>query len=394
MPFLYLQLKLIKSNSDLITKSKTNMSSKSDASSKILGFKYQEMVALKECFEAKDGIKIYLECLGDVSDGKTSTEVKHSIKDDKKLIDTHIDFWKTVSNILTEYDTFRFYDKFILHTTAEVKKDSIFEKWNDLNKSEKLKKIIAIKSNDTIKSYYDNVNAFDKKKLEKILEKFEIKDNQKSAKIYYKDILLNHSAIKNIIKETNREQFVCSLLGYISKELIHSETYIWEIDIDTFRENFQSYANQYQIEDLNFPISKATADISTKDNFHFVKILENIQYERKIGNSMNNYLKASESQIKMIEARTSLSENLDNYDDDIKDIILELKDSHVDQLTDKCDTNEKSRRFFDDSISEISSKTTIEGIRNIRPYYPKGRLLHNVEIKTININLESEDESK
>lgn len=33
------------------------MSSKSDASTKIVGFKYQEMVALKECFEAKDGTK-------------------------------------------------------------------------------------------------------------------------------------------------------------------------------------------------------------------------------------------------------------------------------------------------------------------------------------------------
>ena len=370
------------------------MSSKSDAATKILGFKYQEMVALKECFEAKDGTKIYLECLGDVSDGKTSTEVKHSIKDDKKLIDTHIDFWKTLSNILTEYDTFRFYDKFILHTTAEVKKDSIFEKWNDLNKSEKHKKIIAIKSNDTIKAYCDNVKEFDNNKLENILGKFEIKDNQKSAKEYYKDTLLNHSAIKNIIKEPNREQFLCSLLGYISKELIDSETYIWEIDIDTFRENFQSYANQYQIEDLNFPISNATADISTKDNFHFVKILENIQYERKIGNSMNNYLKASESQIKMIEARTSLCENLDSYDDDIKDVVLELKDSHLDQLTENCDYNEKSRRFFDDSIIQTSSRTKIEGIINIRPYYPKGRLLHNVEIKTIDINLKSEDESK
>ena len=370
------------------------MSSKSDASTKILGFKYQEMVALKECFEAKDGTKIYLECLGDVSDGKTSTEVKHSIKDDKKLINTHIDFWKTLSNILTEYDTFRFYDKFFLHTTAEVKKDSIFKKWNDLNKSEKLKKIIAIQSNDTIKSFYDNVIAFDKKKLENILEKFEIKDNQKSAKEYYKDTLLNHSAIKNIIKEHSREQFLCSLLGYISKELIHSETYIWEIDIDTFRENFQSYANQYQIDDLNFPISTATAVDSTKFNFHFVNELNNIQYQKKIGKAMDNYLKASESQRKILESRYSLSENLDNYDNDIKDVVLELKDSHLDQLTDKCDTKEKTRRFFDDSISQISSRTAIEGIRNIRPYYPKGRLLHNVEIKTIDINLKLEDESK
>ena len=370
------------------------MSSKSDASTKILGFKYQEMVALKECFEAKDGTKKYLECLGDVSDGKTSTEVKHSVNDDKKLIDTHIDFWKTLSNIITEYDTFRFYDKFILHTTAEIKKDSIFEKWNDLKKSEKLKKIIAVKSNDTIDEYYKNVKAFDKNKLENILDKFEIKYNQKSAKEYYQDLLIGHPVVINNIDSKNREEFICSMFGYVALQLVNAIDYIWEIDIDSFRENFRSYSKKYQIEDLNFPISNAIADITTKDNFHFVKKLENIQYERKIGISMNNYLKASESQIKMIEARTSLSENLDNYDDEIKDIILELKDSHLDQLTKNCDTKEKSRRFFDDSINQISSKTRIEGIINISPYYPKGRLLHNVEIKSIDINLKSEDESK
>lgn len=370
------------------------MSSKSDASTKILGFKYQEMVALKECFEAKDGTKIYLECLGDVSDGKISTEVKHSVNEDKKLIDTHIDFWKTLSNIITEYDTFRFYDKFILHTTAEVKKDSVFEKWNDLKKADKQKKIESVKSTETIKAYYDNVKAFDKKKLENLLGKFEINDNQKSAKEYYKEILLNHSAIINIIKEPNREHFLCSLLGYISKELIVSETFVWAIDINSFRENFQSYANHYQIEDLDFPISNVTTDISSKDNFYFVKALENINYQLKIGKSMDNYLKASDSQFKMIQARTSLSENLDNYDEDIKDVILELKDGHLDQLTEKCNTKEKSKRFFDDSINQVSSRTKIEGVINVRPYYPKGRLLHNIEIKTIDINLKSEDESK
>jgi hypothetical protein len=369
------------------------MISKSDASTKILGFKYQEMVALKECFEAKDGTKIYIECLGDVSDGQTSTEVKHSVNDKKKLIDTHIDFWKTLSNIITEYDTFRFYDKFILHTTAEIKVGSIFKKWEDLNKSDKKKKIIAVKPNDTIKAYYNNVAGFDRKELENLLEKFEIKGNQKSAKEYYQDKLLGDPAVINNIALKDRASFISSLFGYVSFQLVNAIDYTWVIDIESFRENFRTYANQYKIDDLNFPVSSATADISIKDNFHFVKELEKIQYERKIGNSMDNYLKASQSQIKMTEARTSLCENLDNYDDDIKDVILELKDSHLDQLTEKCDSKEKSRRFFDDSINQISSRTKIEGVINVRPYYPKGRLLHNVEIKTIHINLNSKDES-
>jgi len=369
------------------------MSSKSDASTKILGFKYQEMVALKECFEAKDGTKIYLECLGDVSDEKTSTEVKHSTDDTKKLIDTHIDFWKTLSNIITEYDTFRFYDKFILHTTAKIKVGSIFEKWTTLNKSAKKTKVISVTSNETIKAYHDNVKAFDNKELENLLDKFEIKDSQELAKEYYKNILLEHPAVTNIIAPKDREEFICPIFGYFSFQLVTGTDYTWTIDIDSFKENFRSYAKKYQIEDLSFPISNATADITTKDNFHFVKELERIEYERKIGKSMDNYLKASESQIKIVEARTSLSENLDIYDEDIKEVILELKDSHLDQLTEDCDTNEKSRRFFDESINKISSKTKIEGITNARPYYPKGRLLHNLEIKTIDINLNSKNES-
>lgn len=364
------------------------MSSKSDASKNILGFKYQEMVALKECIEAQDGTKIYLECFGDVSDGKVSTEVKHSINDDKKLYDTHPDFWNTLSNIVSEYDTFRFYDKFILHTTAEIKKDSIFEKWSNLSTSEKKTKILAVKSNDTIEKHYEKIKAFDSTKLREVLNKFEINDKQKSAKVYYKEVLIKHPVIINTIEEKDREQFLCSLLGYISNELINSTEYIWEIDINSFRENFRSYAIPYQIEDLKFPISKITPDISSKDNFQFVQALEAIEYEIKIGKSMTNYLKASDSQLRMIQARTSLSENLENYDEDIKDIVLELKDSHIDKFIEGSDPKENSRRFFDDSIEKITSKTKIEGVTETRPYYPKGRLLHNFETRDINLNLE------
>ncbi|WP_158963709.1 hypothetical protein [Myroides fluvii] len=369
------------------------MTSKSDASTNILGFKYQEMVALKESLDAKDGSKIYLECFGDISDGITSTEIKHSINEDKKLIDTHIDFWKTLSNIITEYDTFRFYDKFILHTTAEVKIGSIFEKWNELKKNEKCAKILAVKSNKTISQYYSNVVKFDKSNLESILEKFVIKSNQQSAKEYYQEILINHSAIKNLIKRNERESFLNYLLGYISSELINSDSYLWEIDIDSFRANFQSYANRYQIDDLSFPVSNASANSNTTNNFYFVKELQNIEYVNKIGSSMSNYLKASESQIKMIQERLSLYETLDNYDEDIRDLVIELKESHLDQLTKNCDIKEKSRRFFDESINQISSKTTIDGVAGVRPYYPKGRLLHNIEEKYIVLNLNSEDES-
>jgi len=370
------------------------MTSKTDASTKILGFKYQEMVALKTCLESKDGIKIYLECLGDVSDGDTSTEVKHSINEGKNLIDTHIDFWKTISNIITEYDKFRFYNKFILHTTATIKKGSIFENWNTLSKTDKAIKITSVTSNETIKTYYNNVKSFDLTKLKNILSKLEIHENQNSAKAYFEESLMSHSAIINIIKEQNREEFICQLLGYISKELITSPNYIWEVDIDLFRSNFQAYSNRYQIDDLEFPVSNVTADLSSKDSYRFVKTLEKIDYPTKIGSSMNNYLRASDSQLKMIKSRTILSVSLENYDSDIQEIVEDLKESHVDQIIPGNDLNEKSRRLLDYSLDKLTSKTKIEGVTSTRTYYPKGRLMHNLEIESIDINLNSSDESE
>lgn len=125
----------------------------------------------------------------------------------------------------------------------------------------------------------------------------------------------------------------------------------------------QFYAKQFLIDDLKFPISNVTADISSKDNFRFVKALENIGYQIKIGKSMENYLKASDSQFKMIQTRASISENLENYDEDIKEIVLELKDSHIDQLTDSCDEKEKSRRFFDDSIEKLHQRQKLKGLQ-------------------------------
>lgn len=66
--------------------------SNKDASTKILGFKYQETVALIKCLEAKNNTTIYLECFGDISDGETATELKHSIDGKKELYNTHLDF--------------------------------------------------------------------------------------------------------------------------------------------------------------------------------------------------------------------------------------------------------------------------------------------------------------
>lgn len=352
-----------------------------DASKKILGFKYQEMVALVKCLDANDDTSIFLECYGDISDNKISVEVKHSINPNKKLINTHIDFWKTIYNCLENYETYKFYSKFILHTTANIKEDSIFDGWNEKDSKTKLAAVLSIEATDTISKYVTYINAFNKKDLEKVLDKFLIKANEKSAKDYYIDILCNHPSIIKPLKEADRKPFINALLGYISSMLIEANDFKWEINISNFNENFRSYLKRYQIEDLIFPNSNKEVNDTEQHKFKFIQELKDIEYDGKIGRAFKNYIKASDSQLMMITKRKNLSEALDNFDEDIKELIEENASIHIDKLKSEqnYDLNEKSRRFIDCTEGKVSTKKEILGVQAIRDYYPKGRLYHCIE---------------
>jgi hypothetical protein len=352
-----------------------------DASKKILGFKYQEMVALVKCLEAKDDTSIFLECYGDISDNKISVEVKHSIDPNKKLINTHIDFWKTIYNCVENYETYKFYSKFILHTTADIKEDSIFDGWNEKESKTKLTNVLSIEATDTISKYVTCINKFDKKDLEKILDKFVINSSEKNAKDYYIDILCNHPSVIKTLKEDDRKPFINSLLGYISSMLIEADNFKWKINISDFDENFRTYLKSYQIEDLIFPnYNKEVNDIN-QHKFKFIQELKDIEYDTKIGRAFKNYIKASNSQLMMITKRKSLSEALDNFDEDIKELIEENANIHTDELKSEqnYDLNAKSRRFIDCTEGKVSTKKEILGVQAVRDYYPKGRLYHSIE---------------
>ncbi len=371
--------------------------STADASKKILGFKYQEMVALLACLNAKDTSKIYLESFGDISNDTTSIEVKHSIDSSKKLINTHIDFWKTIHNILNDYDEFRFYSKFILHTTAKIKDDSVFENWDKQTIQERKDNVLSITPNDTIKPYFETVKNCKAAILKDILGKFEIHSDQPSAKEFYREQLLKHSAITNPVEAKDAEAFVVSLFGFISFGLIRDESYKWEIDIEAFKENYRSYLKAYQLENLVFPISKvSTGDLKNK-SFRFVEELKEINYYVKIGPAVKDYLRASESQYLMVKKRRSLAEELDNFDEELIEEFEDKKLTHL-NILESDDTSEQitqSRKFYDNCMDEIKRKQTIFGVEGVKSYYPKGRLHnqieHNSELKW---KLDKDDESK
>lgn len=356
-----------------------------DATTKIIGFQYQKLVALLKSFEAKDHTNIYIECYGDVSDHSTSTEVKHSINPNKVLINTHIDFWKTLANIVDDIKSFSAYSQLILHTTAKVKDDSIFFNWDTLSSKEKSDKILSITPTATIKKYFDKVKKCKVKDLRKILDKFIIEHSKLDIKPFYEKQILNHHSIINVVAEANREPLIERLMGYIDSMLISSvdNDYTWKINVDDFRSVFQSEIKKYVIDDYIFPIVKKQ-DVIVEDvnDFNFIKKLKNIGYNDMISYAASDYLRAQKSRIKMIKARWSLSDELDYYDEEIADEINLTRTQHNSKIGDSdnsADIIKKSKSFYDDCINKSQLRVSIEGVKGVRDYYPKGRIHFNVE---------------
>src|SRR5690606_29649444 len=109
---------------------------KNDSTKKQLGFEYQKMIALEYCLNAKKGEYVYIECFGDVQYGTESVEVKHH-EGNSNLTSNSVDVWKTLKNLVIEYDLIKSNNKFLLHTTETIKTDSIFYDWNGLSKNVK-----------------------------------------------------------------------------------------------------------------------------------------------------------------------------------------------------------------------------------------------------------------
>lgn len=369
--------------------------SNKDASTKILGFKYQEMVALVKCLEAKNNTTIYLECFGDISDGETSTEMKHSIDDKKELYDTHIDFWKTLGNLVELKDDFENYNYFVLHTTAKIKIGSIFEEWANISEEEKETKVLSITPNATINPHFEKVRQCNSKDLRNILNRFTIEAEQKNANEYYKDILVEHHVITTSIPKENIEAFVCLLLGYISSQLINSDDYQWKIDKNKFSIDFQFFSKNFKIDDLIFPNIKIDESKIIDNGYKFTNELKNIYYESKIGSALNDYFRAQINRIEILNSRKSLATNLDDYDDEILEEFYDLKNSFEDRLKTNLfnDHITESRRFYDEFLMNISNKKDLLGIKSetIKNYYPKGRTHHNIEENTdVTLKLDKE----
>lgn len=300
-----------------------------DATLNKAGDIYQYLIALKDCFELNDGDTLQIETNGDVSiindvGGRFQREVKHHFGN-KSISDRDIDFWKTLANWYIDYERVKSFSNYILSTTATIKSNSPFYGWNNLQKSEKLKRLKDIgttskRKEETFRSQYNRifVDSYDESRLLEILDKFTIEDAQTSIN----GISNEFSKYVGHIPAENRDGYIGALLGEILirvKEPPHK----WEVTKPVFDEILQAQSTAYGTKGT-VPLPKEYAKailpkdkITTFEQKKFVTSIREIKYDKMIPNAMSDYWKADLTVAKYFRDNLMYLESLESYVEDL-----------------------------------------------------------------------------
>jgi hypothetical protein len=278
----------------------TGNNPKNTASLSQLGNLYQYLIALKICIESADGAIVNIEKFGDLTTEDYNYEIKHHANPAYTLNETHIDFWKSLSNWVNNRDLLSSHSKFILLTSAIVNDDSSFKNWNQSEPEEKFTVISGIleainnskHEYKTIKPYLNRVFGFNdsytKKDLLVVLEKLIIKHSFENAEGLYSN-LLDHPAFL-FARDNKKPALIRSLIGFIVEKGVYSPSE-WDIEVNEFREFLREQARKsVNNEVLDFPDIKIDTEIDTETyEKDFIKKIADIPYPEKVSEAAENY---------------------------------------------------------------------------------------------------------
>ncbi|QHI77383.1 hypothetical protein [Serratia sp. NGAS9] len=352
-----------------------------NATKKLLGFDYQKLLALESCLNAKENETIWIECYGDIANSDKSTEVKHHLSRGI-LNDAHIDFWKTLYNLLNEYKILYNFNRFELLTTSEINSSSIFLNWNDISKEDKLNKIASVSPNKTISKYYDFVFKHNREELLSVLEKLTIIGSQPTIDEKYEE-LKSHSSFLTI-PDQHVDNFMHKMLGYISMKAINDMDR-WHIERNEFKREMEGFAKAFIDKDYPFPlVAKREVDKSNLSNFNFIDELRKIDLDEiTINNAVVDFLRAERSSLQILKLHTSMADNLEDFDDTLSNnlSLVKLKHSAIisREKQRKLETISTSKKMYSECL--LLNDKKILGIQEIAGYYQKGRIHSIVDRK-------------
>lgn len=341
---------------------------KNTASLSQLGNLYQYLIALKICIESADGAIVNIEQYGDLTTEDYNYEIKHHADPTYTLNDTHIDFWKSLANWVSNRDLLSSHSKFILLTSAIVNNNSSFNAWNQSKPEEKFTVISSIleainnskHEYKTIRPYLNRVfefdNSYTKEDLLAVLEKLVIKHSFENAESLYSS-LLDHPAFI-FAKDNKKPALIRSLIGFIVEKGVYSPTE-WDIEVNEFREFLREQARKsVNNEVLDFPDIKIDTEIDT-DTYDkdFIKKIVDIPYPEKVSEAAENYTYTQNVLLVMAERNPHVLEEFSKQVNEagiqlsnIKEIIcLEIEDIDAKKLI------KKSKLLYNKASLEVKT---------------------------------------
>jgi hypothetical protein len=357
---------------------------RSDATPAVLGFEYQKLIALEYCLNAQPGDIIYIECFGDVSTTDTVVETKNHLTP-CVMTDQSPDFWKTLRNFVQECDKISQYSKLLLHTTAAVKRDSIFADWNDASCHEKLKRIERFKkgANKSIQEYVDRIFSFTESYRESdlldILSKLEIRCSQPNVFEKYEQ-LKQHKAL-SLVEEKYVGDLLCQLHGYIAKKAIDNHDQ-WKIIYADFLNDFRFFVKRFTSDKIPFPEISPDIVVTGDEKFRFIAELEKIALKHKVEEAVIDFLKTAKCKEKLIGWGGSITvAAINNYEEELFQRMVNKREMCCLSLPDfHCSEHEavkKSQQLFF-KCRDIE-KLGIRGVQDIEIYYQYGSMHKIVE---------------
>lgn len=352
-----------------------------DSTKKQLGFEYQKLVALEYCLNAKNGEHVYIECFGDVQYGTESVEVKHH-EGDSNLTSNSVDVWKTLKNLVVEYDKLKSNDRFILHTTQNVKSDCIFYDWNQLKRNEKYNKLKNHSISASSKPFKDIVvdtKQISRSDLLVILDKFLI--NSCEPKINEKLAQLKEHPTFKIIPENLRSSAIGVLHQWLIEKAIENSNK-WEINITDFNSDLQFSLSKFTKDYVPFPTIKETErnDANLTKGYAFIKKLNDISLkESDLHQAFQDYVRSEEAYEEILKINPTLKDNVIAYETEIKSTIQTEKSAGSYNLTEESFKKNfhirESQKVYFKCI--LNPHNEISGINGTEKFFRNGRI-HNI----------------
>jgi len=349
-----------------------------DSTKKQLGFEYQKLVALEYCLNAKNGEYVYIECFGDIQYGTKSIEVKHH-EGESNLTSNSVDVWKTLKNLVVEYDKLKSNDRFILHTTQNVPSDSIFYNWNQLSKAEKYRKLNVHSISATSKPFKDEI--FDTKNISKqdllvILDKFVI--NSGEPKLDEKlNQLKEHSTFK-LITDNLRSAAIGVLHQWIIEKAINDSNK-WEVNITDFNSDLQFSLSKFSKDYIPFPSDTEPErdDTNLSKGYKFIEKLNAISMKKNdLHQAFQDYVRSEEVYKEILKINPTLKDNITIYEEEINSVLQTEKSAvSYDLSSDSFKDNthiKKSQEVYFKCIANPHYE--ISGFNGTQRFFRNGRI--------------------